>query len=63
MHARLSILRSLVPIARIAFSMSVEHDAMGEMKKVLVYLATAYRLMCRHCLTPELRQSRHLFRQ
>lgn len=44
----LSNLRPLVPTARIALSVSIEHDAMGEMKKVLVYLATAYRLMCRH---------------
>ena len=41
-------MRPLVPTARIALSVSIEHDAMGEMKKVLVYLATAYRLMCRH---------------
>ena len=36
MRTRLSVLRSLVPIARIAFSMSVEHDAMGKLKKVLI---------------------------
>ena len=34
----LSVLRSLVPIARIAFSMSVEHDAMGKLKKVLIFV-------------------------
>ena len=38
MRARLSVLRSLVPIARIAFSMSVEHDVMGKLKKVLIYI-------------------------
>ena len=39
MRARLSVLRSLVPIARIAFSMSVEHDAMGKLKKVLIFVS------------------------
>lgn len=38
MRTRLSVLRSLVPIARIAFSMSVEHDAMGKLKKVLIFV-------------------------
>lgn len=42
MRTRLSVLRSLVPIARIAFSMSVEHDAMGKLKKVLIFVLSRH---------------------
>ena len=38
MRARLSVLRSLVPIARIAFSMSVEYDANKEENGLLLIL-------------------------
>lgn len=46
MRARLSVLRSLVPIARIAFSMSVEHDAMDKLKKVLIFVSPRHIVWC-----------------
>lgn len=35
----LSALRSLMPTTRITLGMSIEHNAMGEMKKVLVFVS------------------------
>ena len=42
MRARLSVLRSLVPIARITHGMGVEYDAMGEMKEVHVLVTSLH---------------------
>lgn len=46
MRARLSVLRSFVPIARIAFSMSVKYDEMGKLKKVLIFVSPRHIVWC-----------------
>ena len=49
MRTRLSVLRPLVSIVRIALDMSVDLDAMGKMKKVLILVSPRHiRLTCSH---------------